>query len=58
MTTFIKNQGTDFLTAAKYAPWSKANYDATSWNKIAFDSTSSSKISFKLGLQGFDLTSV
>jgi hypothetical protein len=52
------NWGESFFEAAKFAPWDKANYDSADWKVVPFSDDSDSKLSVKIGLQGFDLTSV
>jgi hypothetical protein len=52
------NWGESFLEAAKFEPWDKTKYDSTNWKVVPFHADSDSKLSVKIGLQGFDLTSV
>jgi hypothetical protein len=52
------NWGESFLEEAKFAPWDKANYDSADWKVVPFHEDADSSLSVKIGLQGFDLTSV
>ena len=57
----IDNWSFNYLTDNNFAPWDSTNYADGVWNEVpisAYNTQASSTLSIKLGLQGFDLTSV